>query len=165
MLLFSWRIFMRKTHSQAEIWAFKKMSILPIYWSGDWFRPKIPPQFFLENTCEVTVQGKKRIFLTNFQVPTNLRVILVPWEQYCPCEASERKLQRVRKNLAVTVRLDELIIFGIWWIMAAFFLFWAQSRFCFLLVICESHIYIDSESIRQVNWTCIGWFWWWPKWG
>ena len=24
LLLFSWRIFMRKTHSQAEIWAFKK---------------------------------------------------------------------------------------------------------------------------------------------
>ena len=27
LLLFSWRIFMRKTHSQAEIWAFKKMPI------------------------------------------------------------------------------------------------------------------------------------------
>ena len=81
----------------------------------------------------------------------NLRVVLDPCAQYCPCEASEQKMGQKPtaklKEIKLIPKIKKRVIHG----------FWAQNDFGGLnqksayYVICEIHIYIDSESFRQIH--------------
>ena len=79
----------------------------------------------------------------------NLRVVFSPYVQHCPLEASEQKMEPKKKQYIKIKEIEPRIL--------DFFGFWAQNFFGGLnqksatISMCKIHIYIDSESFRQIR--------------